>query len=715
MSFLSDDHGCAGWRGEMAERIRALDWSTTGLGPLQQWSPALRHSVQFLLASPMPLVMLWGRDGYMIYNDAYAVFAGGRHPYLLGTAVELGWPEVAEFNRHVVDTCLAGGTLSYSNKELVLLRDGQPETVWLDLHYSPCPGDDGAPAGVMAVVIETTNHIISEQRRVAAENAFRIANERLQLALNSGALLGAFVWDIPSNRLSGDERFARTFSFPQGQMPEGRPIEEATRIIHPDDLEYVNQQIALAIANGSHYHAEYRIRRPDGHWLWVLASGRCEFDAAGQPLRFPGVLIDIHERKIAEEALLSLSRTLEQRVIDEVQARAAMEEQLRQSQKLEAIGALTGGVAHDFNNLLQVVASNLHLLARHEQNNPRVQARVTSALGAVDRGARLSAQLLAFARRQPLSPAVYNVRHIYEGLGDLLQRALGESISVDVQMPEDPWNLRVDRNQLENAILNLAINARDAMDGEGTLRITGANRHLDAEFCADKELVPGDYVLLALADSGRGMSAEVLRRAFEPFFTTKAVGQGTGLGLSMVFGFVKQSGGYMTISSQPGLGTTVHLLFARCHDGVDPPQGIELADGEPVRGYETVLVVEDDPGVRQTAIELLRLLGYQVEAASNGDEAMARLREGLAVDLIFSDVVMPGRIKSADLAAWARQRQPPIPVLFASGYTREVITRNNELHAGTYLLSKPYSPQELGSMLRTVLSQPPFTAASVQG
>lgn len=705
MSFLSNDHGCAGWCGEMAERVRTLDWSLTGLGPLPQWSPALRQAVQFLLAAPMPLVMLWGREGYMIYNDAYAEFAGGRHPYLLGTPVELGWPEVAQFNRHVVDTCLAGGTLSYSNKELVLLRNGQPEDVWMDLHYSPVPGDDGAPAGVMAVVVETTVHVVSEQRRVATESAFRIASERLQLALNSGALLGTFVWDIQNDRVSGDDRFARTFRIPIDRLRDGMPIDEATQIVHPEDLDYLNQQIGLTLTNGGAYNAEYRIRREDGHYLWILASGRCEFDAQGQPLRFPGVLIDIHERKIAEDALLNLSRTLEQRVIDEVQARAVMEEQLRQAQKLEAIGALTGGVAHDFNNLLQVVASNLHLLARQEPDNPRLQSRVTSALGAVDRGARLSAQLLAFARRQPLSPGVYNVRHIYEGLGDLLQRALGERIRVDVQMPADPWNLRVDRNQLENAILNLAINARDAMDGEGTLRITGENRHLGAQFCADKELEPGEYVQLALADSGAGMSAEVLRRAFEPFFTTKAVGQGTGLGLSMVFGFVKQSGGYMTISSEPGVGTTVHLLFARCLDDQAQACAVDLAGGEQVRGHETVLVVEDDPGVRTTAIELLRGLGYQVEAAGNGDEAMARLRDGPRVDLIFSDVVMPGRIKSSDLAAWARQCQPPIPVLFASGYTREVITRNNELHAGTYLLSKPYSPQELGTLMRTVLNQ----------
>lgn len=193
MQFLRDDHGCLGWSGEMAERIRSFDWSRTDLGPIEQWSKSLSAAVQFLLASPVPLVMLWGRPGYMIYNDAYAVFAAGRHPFLLGSPVEIGWPEVAEFNRNVVDTCLAGGTLSYRNKELVLFRNGRPEDVSMDLYYSPVPEDDGVPAGVMAIVIETTQHVLSERRRQEAERSFRATNERLQLALNSGALLGLFV------------------------------------------------------------------------------------------------------------------------------------------------------------------------------------------------------------------------------------------------------------------------------------------------------------------------------------------------------------------------------------------------------------------------------------------------------------------------------------------------------------------------------------------
>lgn len=570
MPFLSDHHGCQGWKGEMAERIRAFDWSVTSLGSLQHWSHSLRSTVQLMLGSPVPMVMLWGPLGYMIYNDAYAVFAGGRHPYLLGCAVELGWPEVAEFNRGVMNTCLSGGTLSYRNKELVLLRNGEPENVWLDLYYSPVAGDDQAPAGVIAIVVETTAHVISEQRRQAAE----------------------------------------------------------------DDLR-------------------------------------------------------------------QMTRNLEQRVLEEVNARLSAEEQLRQAQKLEAIGGLTGGVAHDFNNLLQVISGNLHLLARHEPDNANVQRRTGAALAAVERGAKLSAQLLAFARRQPLSPAIYNPRHLYEGLGELLQRALGETIAIKVQLPDQPWCIHVDRNQLENAVLNLAINARDAMGGEGTISISAENLLLDRSFCAGKDINPGEYLCLTVADSGSGMSPEVLKQAFEPFFTTKSDGHGTGLGLSMVFGFVKQSGGHIDILSLPGQGTRVQMYFAR-----SAAQEAQRAPACPARGptgQERILVVEDNADVRSAAVEMLKHEGYWVRTAANGDAAMQLLMAGLKVDLIFTDVVMPGLIKSTDLATWARTQAPPIAVLFTSGHTRDMISRNHQLSPDTHLLSKPYGPEDLSAMVRSLL------------
>ncbi|MBT1266038.1 ATP-binding protein [Pseudomonas sp. VS38] len=565
MQFLSNTHGCEGWAGEMAQRIRAFDWSTTDLGPMNAWPSSLTSAVQMMLASPMPMVMLWGHAGYMIYNDSYSVFAGGRHPYLLGAPVELGWPEVADFNRNVVDTCLAGGTLSYRNLPLELLRDGRPEEVWMDLYYSPVAGDDQRPAGVLAIVVETTEHMISE-----------------------------------------------------------------------------------------------RLRQ-------------------------------------------ELTHNLEQRVAAEVQARSAAEEQLRQSQKLEAIGGLTGGVAHDFNNLLQVVAGNLHLLARHEPDNPQVQRRVSAAIAAVERGAKLTSQLLAFARRQPLSPAVYNPLRIYEGLGELLQRALGETIHIDVQLPQDPWCINVDRNQLENALLNLAINARDAMKGEGVIRITGENIILNPPDCAGKSINPGEYVRLAVADSGAGMSPTILARAFEPFFTTKPNGHGTGLGLSMVFGFVRQSGGHVEVESVEGSGTVVQMYFPRNlgepenHDAL-----VELT--QPTGGHETILVVEDNEGVRAAAVELLEQSGYTVLTAEDGDRAMLMLQAGLQPDLIFTDVVMPGRVKSTDLAEWARRQVPAIAVLFTSGHTRDILSSNHLLGNDIHLLSKPYGPDDLAQRVRSVLT-----------
>lgn len=702
MQFLSDSHGCDGWKGEMAARITAFDWSRTELGPLNSWPASLCSAVQLMLASPLPMVMLWGHAGYMIYNDAYSTFAGGRHPYLLGSPVELGWPEVAEFNRHVVDTCLAGGTLSYRNKELVLLRDGVPEDVWMDLYYSPIANDAGVPAGVMAMVVETTEFVHSERRRQAAEQAYRADNERVRLALNAGALLGSFVWDVKNNTLSADERFARTFSYPPDQDLSNLPQNIVESRIHPDDHPWVQESVAHSVQTGEPYNAEYRVQRSDGSYLWVLASGGCEFDEHGKPLRFPGVLIDIHERKTAEESLLKFTRNLEQRVAEEVEARLTAEEQLRQSQKLEAIGGLTGGVAHDFNNLLQVIAGNLHLLARHEPDNANVQRRVSASLAAVERGAKLSSQLLAFARRQPLSPAVCNPRQIFEGVGELLQRALGETIQINVQLPQSPWHLNVDRNQLENAILNLAINARDAMKGEGTIGLSAANVRLSREFCAGKDIAPGDFVRVAVTDSGVGISPDTLEQVFEPFFTTKADGQGTGLGLSMVFGFVKQSGGHVEIDSVVGEGTRVQLYFPRSLRPIlDESPNLQRQQSG---GHETLLVVEDNEAVRASAVELLREEGYRVLTAGNGDVAMQMLLEGIDVDLIFTDVVMPGLIKSADLAAWAKVQTPPVPVLFTSGHTRDIISRNHQLSPETHLLGKPYSPEALLQMLRVVLS-----------
>ncbi|PTQ97251.1 PAS domain S-box-containing protein [Paraburkholderia sp. GV068] len=702
MPFPAQDHGCTGWSGEMARRISEFDWAATGVGAIADWPRSLTATVQLLLASPVPLVLLWGRSGYMIYNDAYAVFAGGRHPYLLGCPVETGWPEVAEFNRHVMTTCLAGGTLSYRDKELVLLREGKPEDVWMDLYYSPVADDSGAPAGVLAVVVETTGRVLTERWRQRAEAELHETNERLQLALNTGAVLGTCVVDMQTGKITGDERFARTFSFSVEEAAGGVDHSAAARMIHPDDQSLLERLSADALQEGKPFRAEYRIRRPDGDYVWVQANGQCEFDEHGQPTRLPAVLIDIHERKIAEQSLRQLTETLEQRVADAVAARALAEEQLRQAQKMEAIGSLTGGVAHDFNNVLQVINGNLQMMAADASGNPATLRRLSAATDAVKRGAKLAAHLLAFARRQPLSPTVLNPRRLLAGMSEMLHRALGETMRIETVLSDHLWHVQVDRNQLENALLNLAINARDAMKADGTLTVRAANRVLDAAFCSDKpELSPGEYVVFSVTDTGAGMPPDVLEHAFEPFFTTKPHGHGTGLGLSMVFGFVRQSGGHTLIESELGRGTTVSLFFPRCCE----PETAEAADetSAPVGGGETVLVVEDDADVRLTAVEMLVQLGYKVLTASSGDAALEFIDSDVPIDLLFTDVVMPGKIKSVELARRAAARSPSVPTLFTSGYTRDEIVHHGKLDAGITLLSKPYRRDDLARKVRGVL------------
>jgi PAS domain S-box-containing protein len=686
----------------MARRISEFDWAATGVGAIADWPRSLTATVQLLLASPVPLVLLWGRSGYMIYNDAYAVFAGGRHPYLLGCPVETGWPEVAEFNRHVMATCLAGGTLSYRDKELVLLREGKPEDVWMDLYYSPVADDSGAPAGVLAVVVETTGRVLTERWRQRAEAELHETNERLQLALNTGAVLGTCVVDMQTGKITGDERFARTFSFSVEEAVSGVDHSAATRMIHPDDQSLLERLSTEALQECKPFRAEYRIRRPNGDYVWVQANGQCEFDEHGQPTRFPAVLIDIHERKIAEQSLRQLTETLEQRVAGAVAARALAEEQLRQAQKMEAIGSLTGGVAHDFNNVLQVINGNLQMMAADASGNPATLRRLSAATDAVKRGAKLAAHLLAFARRQPLSPTVLNPRRLLAGMSEMLHRALGETMRIETVLSDHLWHVQVDRNQLENALLNLAINARDAMKADGTLTVRAANRVLDAAFCSDKpELSPGEYVVFSVTDTGAGMPPDVLEHAFEPFFTTKPHGHGTGLGLSMVFGFVRQSGGHTLIESELGRGTTVSLFFPRCCE----PETAEAADetSAPVGGGETVLVVEDDADVRLTAVEMLVQLGYKVLTASSGDAALEFIDSDVPIDLLFTDVVMPGKIKSVELARRAAARSPSLPTLFTSGYTRDEIVHHGKLDAGITLLSKPYRRDDLARKVRGVL------------
>lgn len=425
-------------------------------------------------------------------------------------------------------------------------------------------------------------------------------------------------------------------------------------------------------------------------------------DDAGARLGSSLVLRDVTRRRQAQDRLRETNLSLQQLVSERTQELETSQLALIQAQKLEAIGRLTGGVAHDFNNVLQIVGSNLQLMQGRLDAQPDAQRLLRAALDAVDRGAKLSSQLLAFARRQPLNPMPLNISHRVREMDELLRRALGEDIEIETVLAAGLWTTLADANQLENVILNLSINARDAMPTGGRLTIETGNAALDEGYTAGApDVAPGQYVMLAISDTGHGMPPEVAARAFEPFFTTKPEGKGTGLGLSMAYGFAKQSGGHIRIYSEPGAGTTIRLYLPRSHEKeVVPPRPLT---GPVTGGSETILVVEDDLGVQAAVVNTLQTLGYHVLRANDAQAALSILQSGVHIDLLFTDVVMPGPLRSPALAQRARQIMPGIAVLFTSGYTQNAVVHGGRLDPGVELLSKPYRQEDLARRIRHLL------------
>jgi PAS domain S-box-containing protein len=416
---------------------------------------------------------------------------------------------------------------------------------------------------------------------------------------------------------------------------------------------------------------------------------------------------EIAERRRAEDALRELNATLEQQVAERTEELQAKEEALRQSQKMEAIGQLTGGVAHDFNNLLQVIIGNLDTIMRNVSDDaPRLKRAASQALNGARRAASLTQRLLAFSRRQPLDPKPVNVNVLVTGLSDMVHRTLGETVGVETVLAAGLWQIEADANELESAILNLAVNARDAMPEGGRLTIETANAHIDDAYATSyAEVVPGQYVCISVSDTGKGMDDATVARAFEPFFTTKPVGKGTGLGLSQVYGFVKQSGGHIKIYSEIGEGTTVKIYLPRLASDVvaaeDDVEGV-IPDSD---GEETILVLEDDDDVRTYSVEILRELGYRVIEAHDGPSALRLLERQTRVDLLFSDVVLPGGMTGAQVAEQARVLRPELKVLFTTGYARNAIIHQGRLDKGVRLITKPFNSADLAVKVRDILDE----------
>lgn len=1178
--------------GEMADRIRNYDWSSTPLGPIDAWPPSLKTATGLLIAAPIPIVMLWGTQGVMIYNDAYSDFAGGRHPQLLGTNVREGWPEVADFNDHVMKVGLAGGALVYRDQELTLHRNGKPEQVWMNLHYWPAPGEDGEPAGVIATVVETTDRVLAERRErlerqrleqvfeqapgfictmrgpdhvfeyvnaahrrlfgsadwigkpladafpdiqgqgfdelldqvyrtgeaqtsygvpatfgtsrdgVAetrmldfvyqpmrdeagavtgifcegydvteprqAEAALAESQERLQLAL-AAADLGTFVWfpqrdlaeadarmmamfglppdglltlqtalaqsihpeDGPAyadavgraldpagdhrlnhdirvlqpdgtlrwltitgqvqfegdtavrmagtaqditvlrdsesryrtlfqtidegfcviefvdgphgpmsdyvhveanpaaaahvglaavegrtiRELAGEEaqpwidlygevlRTGKSIRFEKDFLPTGRSlelaafrIEPASRrqvavlfkdlterktaeralreseaqfrafaqavpnhiwasrpdgylywfneqvylytgategaldgveswgtIVHPDDLAEAAETWGRSLASGQSYRTEFRIRRADGEWRRFAVHAEPVRDDKGAITRWVGANIDIEDIRLQGEelervndilsgllsgttaerdqlwtlstdmlaradyggglsavnpawtkilgwsehelltnpyadiinpedieatvgALTTMGETgLPTRFQNRVLSRSGVwtpidwtvapepdgvnfiavgrdltedkareqqlmqaQEALRQSQKMEAVGQLTGGIAHDFNNLLAGICGSLELLEKRigEGRLNGIDRYISAAQGAAQRAAALTQRLLAFSRRQTLDPKPLDANRLIAGMEDLIRRSVGPHVEVDVRGSDDLWATRIDPSQLENALLNLCINSRDAMlpDG-GRLTVETANRSLDKGTARERDLPPGDYVCLSVTDTGTGMPPDVIAQAFDPFFTTKPLGQGTGLGLSMIHGFVRQSGGQVHIDSELGRGTTMSLFLPRflgdVAEDAASPGSLSNVKG---RG-ETVLVIDDEPTVRMVVVEVLEDAGYSALQAGDGPTGLAVLQSNPDIDLLITDVGLPGGMNGRQVADAARETRPDLKVLFVTGYAENAAVGNGLLEPGMEVLTKPFDMGQLAERIRDMIER----------
>lgn len=712
--------------GQMAERIRNHDWAATSLGPLDQWPDALKTTVALCLASRFPQAILWGPALLTLHNDAFTQILGQK-PLALGKPFSEVWQEAWADIGMMADRAMAGEAVYIEDFPLTIDRNGGPERAYFTFCYSPIRGHDGEVLGMLDTVTETTSSVVTNQRLNFLDNLGRAVTEATDpdqiMAITTGMLVEhlklsscAYAVMEPdqdgfticgdavapgSPRLVGHYHLHDFGQLAVSRLRSGLAlvINDNLRELAPDEAATfqaigITATICMPLIKGGRLTAlmaiHDRVPRVWTSYEQALISEVTERCWA----HIQRVQANAEVRE-AMAALEALNATLEHRVEERTTQLLHTEAVLRQTQKLEAIGQLTGGVAHDFNNLLTIIRSSLHFLQRPNLDGERRERYLKTMADSVDRGAKLTGQLLAFARRQALSPQVFEAGPRLEAMADMLDTATGARVQVELQLPQAPCHIRADLSQLETAVINLMLNGRDAMAGEGTLRLRLlADQHMPGQ--------PGVFAAISVTDSGVGIAPELLERIFDPFFTTKAPGEGTGLGLSQVFGFAKQSGGDVKVSSIQGQGTSFTLYLPQ-----EPAPAAQLAgdadsgtQAQPVGERRRILVVEDNPDVGSFTAQILHDHGYHISWACSAEEALAQLNGPNGnFDAVFSDVVMPG-IGGLTLARELRRQRPQLPVILTSGYS-EAIAEGG--HQGFAFLAKPYSAEQVCQMLGKVL------------
>ena len=807
--------------GDAARLIMERDWTDHPLGAPENWPDILKSNLSTVLNSPESILLAWGEELSLFFNDAYAPILGPRLSGAMGTPFREVWADAWKQARPIIDDAFAGRSRRFVNLPWKLDTDrGQADT-WFSFSYSRVLDAAGEIVGLFVLTNETTEQVLAERDRLAAEQRLRESEGHLRQMADA---VPQIVWlTDPDGRV---EFFNRQWSNYTGAAYEPTTAADvAASFVHPDDGAATMAAFDEARRAGTTLQVEHRIRARDGGYRWFLVRAEPYRDpVTGDVVRWFGASVDIHDRRLAEAAqregearMRDLAGSLEQQVVERTAERDRLwetspdlllvidfegvfrrvspawtqmlgylpdelvghhvnefvlpadhdetvgayelaahggqprivnryrhkdgstrwiswtaapagdvtyatgrdvtvereqaealhqaEEQLRQAQKMEAVGQLTGGLAHDFNNLLTGMMGNLELLqlrvARGRLDD--LDRLINAAEGAGRRAAALTQRLLAFSRRQTLDPKPTDVNRLIAGLEDMLRRTVGATTEIEIVGTAGLWTVNIDAGQLENAVLNLCINGRDAMPDGGELTIETANKWIDDRTGQERDLKPGQYISLCVTDTGTGMSPETIRRAFEPFYTTKPIGQGTGLGLSMIYGFARQSGGQVRIYSELGQGTTVCIYLPRHHG--DAEEAVENGNGGMAESGEgqTILIVDDEATIRHLVDEVLDELGYTVIGAADGAAGLKVLQSGARIELLITDVGLPNGMNGRQVADAARSLRPGLKVLFITGFAENAAVGNGHLEPGMALLTKPFSLDALTAKVADML------------